>query len=206
LLINARFKKIAMHHADKTMENHIRPDGSVYHTVRYNNDTGEVENYPVTQGYDADSSSWSRGQAWALYGFILSYIHTGKDEYLSASKRVAHYFISAVAATGYVPRCDFRCPEEPVIIDTTAGACAACGLIEIAKNVPLFEQNLYLDAALKILKALEKEHCNWTLEEQSILQNGTESYRKGHHIPIIYGDFFFVEAIFKLKQFDFLIW
>jgi len=195
-----------MHHADKTMENHIRPDGSVYHTVRYNNDTGEVENYPVTQGYDADSSSWSRGQAWALYGFILSYIHTGKDEYLSASKRVAHYFISAVAATGYVPRCDFRCPEEPVIIDTTAGACAACGLIEIAKNVPLFEQNLYLDAALKILKALEKEHCNWTLEEQSILQNGTESYRKGHHIPIIYGDFFFVEAIFKLKQFDFLIW
>ena len=59
---------------------------------------------------------------------------------------------------------------------------------------------------MNILKALEKEHCNWSLEEQSILQNGTEAYGRGVHIPIIYGDFYFVEAIYKLKGYEFLIW
>lgn len=100
----------------------------------------------------------------------------------------------------------FLSSDEPHIIDTTAGALAACGLIEIAKAVSEYEKDIYLKSAIKILKALEKNHCNWDLSEQSILQNGTEAYKWGHHIPIIYGEFFFIEAIYKLKGFDFLIW
>lgn len=201
-----RFRQIAMHHADKTMENHVRGDGSVYHIIQYDPETGEFIKAPTTQGFDASCSSWSRGQGWALYGFVLSYIHTGKQEYLDTAKKVAHYFISAIANDGYIPKCDFRAPDEPDYIDTTAGAVAACGLIEIAKAVPQYEKKLYLTAAMNILKALEKEHCNWSLEEQSILQNGTEAYGRGVHIPIIYGDFYFVEAIYKLKGYEFLIW
>lgn len=201
-----RFRQIAIQHADKTMENHIRDDGSVYHIVQYDPNTGEFIKTPTTQGFDAENSSWSRGQGWALYGFVISYIHTGKLEYLNTAKKVAHYFISAVANEGYIPKCDFRAPDEPVYIDTTAGALAACGLIEIAKVVQQYEKKLYLKAAINILKALEKEHCNWGLNEQSILQNGSEAYGRGVHIPLIYGDFFFVEAIYKLKGYEFFIW
>ena len=201
-----RFKQIAMHHADKTMENHVRPDGSVIHVVEYDINHGEVVRYPHTQGYEPVGSSWSRGQAWAIYGFVLSYIHTGKQEYLDTAKKVAHYFISAVCTDGYIPKSDFRTPEEPDYIDTTAGAIAACGLIEIAKNVPEYEKKLYLKAAICILKALEKEHCDWSIAEQSILQNGSVCYGRDVHLPIIYGDYYFVEAMYKLKGFDMLLW
>lgn len=201
-----RFRQIAMHHADKTMQNHVRPDGSVYHVVEYDINNGEFLGTPSTQGFEPSGSSWSRGQSWALYGFVLSYIHTGKREYLDTAKRVAHYFISAIASEGYIPKCDFRAPDEPVVIDTTAGAIAACGLIEIAKAVPEYEKKLYLNAAINILKALEKEHCNWSLDEQSILQNGTECYGRNEHIPIIYGDYYFAEALYKLKGYNLLFW
>lgn len=205
-LRDPRFRQIAIHHADKTMTHHIREDGSVIHVVEYDVNNGEVLGAPSTQGFEPKKSSWSRGQAWAIYGFVLSYIYTGKAEYLDTAKKVAHYFISAVCTEGFVPKCDFRSPEEPVYIDTTAGAIAACGLIEIANVVPEYEKKLYMNAALEILKALEKDHCDWSLDEQSILQNGTERYGKEFHKPIIYGDYYFVEAIYKLKGFDTLLW
>ena len=136
----------------------------------------------------------------------MSYIRTGKHIYLDTAKKVAHYFIAAVAATDYVPRSDFRAPDE-TIIDTTAGACAACGLIEIANNVGEYEKKMYLDAALKILKALEK-YCDFTDGNDSVLQMGTEAYprERGRHIPIIYGDYFFAEALYKLRGNDLLFW
>lgn len=203
---NIAFKQIAMHHVDKTMENHIRPDGSVYHTVDYDVNTGEILGYPVSQGYEPVHSSWARGQAWALYGFVLSYIHTGKQAYLDTAKKVAHYFIASICDDGYVPKHDFRAPEEPVYIDTSAGAIAACGLFEIAKAVPEFEKKLYLKASLNIIKALTENHCDFGEEEQSILQNSSAHYGKDVHRSFIYGEYYYVEAMYKLKGFDKLFW
>ena len=80
------------------------------------------------------------------------------------------------------------------------------GLIEIAKNVPEFERRMYIDAAMRILAVLEREFCDWSDNEDSVLQMGTEAYSRGIHMPIIYGDFFFAEAIFKLRGNDFLVW
>ena len=199
-----RYKYIAMAHADTTMRDHIRDDGSVVHIVSHDVMTGDVIETFGGQGYEV-GSSWSRGQAWALYGYVLSYIHTGKQEYLDTAKKVAHYFIANVC-DDYLPRVDFRSPEEPVLYDSTAGACAACGLIEIAKQVPEHEKKIYLNAAINILKAMEKEFCNWSDDEDSILQMGTERYTRGIHIPIIYGDYYFVEALYKLRGNEFLSW
>ena len=62
------------------------------------------------------------------------------------------------------------------------------------------------------LKAMEKAWCNWSEDEDAVLMKGTERYiiandgEKGLHIPIIYGDFFFAEAILKLRGSDFLPW
>ena len=202
-----RFKYIAMNHADTVMKTHIRPDGSVNHIVDLDPVTGEPKEAFGGQGYEL-GSSWSRGQAWAIYGYVISYIHTGKQEYLDTAKRVAHYFIANVC-DDWLPKADFRCPDEPVIYDSTAGACTACGLLEIARVVPEHEKKLYLNAAMNLLKAMEKNFCNWTEEEQSILQMGTEAYfcrPQGKHAAIIYCDYYFIEAIYKLKGFDMLFW
>lgn len=202
-----RFKYIAMNHADTVMKTHIRPDGSVNHIVDLDPVTGEPKQAFGGQGYEL-GSSWSRGQAWAIYGYVISYLHTGKQEYLDTAKKVAHYFIANVC-DDWLPKADFRCPDEPVIYDSTAGACTACGLLEIAKVVPEHEKKLYLNAAMNLLKAMEKNFCNWTTEEQSILQMGTEAYfcrPQGKHAAIIYGDYYFIEAIYKLKGFDMLFW
>ena len=201
-----RFKQIAMKHADMVMEYFVRPDGSVKHIVELNPDTGEyIKNY-AGQGYSEDSS-WTRGQSWALYGFVLSYIHTGKQEYLDTAKRIAHYFIANLQ-TDPVPPCDFRSPREPEYRDTTAGACAACGLIEISNLVPEFEKDLYLNAALKILKAIEERYCDWSGSEDSIVQNGALAYHSDFKniLPLIYGDYYFIEAILKLRGSDLLLW
>lgn len=205
-LLDPRFKFIAMNHADTTMQNHIRTDGAAYHILNYDPNTGQLLGPLPGQGYAPDSA-WSRGQAWALYGFILSYIHTKKQEYLNVAKKIAHYIIANVC-NDYLFVCDFRSPLNPVIYDTTAGACAACGLLEITKCVSECEQSIYLNAAINILRALEEKFCNWTKEEQSILQGGTEAYHRvlTRHIPIIYGDYFLVEAFYKLKGFNMLFW
>lgn len=199
-----RYSYIAMSHADTTMKNHIREDGSVKHIVIYDPITGSVIDENGGQGYDK-GSSWSRGQAWGLYGFTLSFIHSNKKEYLDTAKRIANYFIASVC-DDYLPKCDFRSPAEPVIYDSTAGAIAACGLIELAKVLPNFEKDMYLNAAIRLLKAMEKEFCNWNLECDEILEKGTERYGGGEHMPIIYGDYFFAEALYKLRGNKLLFW
>jgi unsaturated chondroitin disaccharide hydrolase len=194
-----RYTSVARCHADKTMAHHVREDGSVKHIVEYDPETGEFIREYGGQGYEA-GSSWSRGQAWGLYGFTLSYLYTKKQRYLDTAKKIAHYFI-ACTADDFLPRCDFRAPAEPVVYDSTAGAIAACGLIELSGQVPEYESAVYLNAALKLLRAMEKNFCDWDAETDPIVLMGTERYNgeKGRHIPIIYGDYFFIQAILRLK-------
>ena len=204
-----RFKMIAMSHADTTMQCHIRPDGSVNHIVMHDPINGGFVANHTGQGYNGyQYSSWSRGQAWALYGFALSYTHTGKQEYLDAAKRVAHYFIANIAESDWLPLCDFRAPEKSLLYDSTAGACAACGLIEIAKSVDVMEKKLYLNAAMKLLKAMTDKFCDFDPNTDPILMMGTEAYgrKDQEHISIIYGDFFYVEAIQKLRKDIDFVW
>ena len=206
-----RFKKIAMRHMEMAMRDHIRPDGSVNHIVNHEVDKVGVQNILGGQGYD-ETSCWSRGLAWAVYGSVLSYIHAGKEEYLEAAKRTATYFIEHCKKTDYLPVVDFTAPETPVYYDSTAGVCAACGMLEIAKYVSEEEAKYYTEEAINILKACDEHFCNYEEDEDALVLMGTERYphtdagRRGLHIPIIYGDFFFVEALCKLKGREFLIW
>jgi unsaturated chondroitin disaccharide hydrolase len=204
-IIDKRFSSIAIKHADKTMREFVRPDGSVNHIVIFDVDTGIALETPRGQGYQS-GSSWSRGQAWAIYGFMLSYISTKKQEYLDTAKRVAHYFIANIC-DDYIPLCDFRAPNEPVKKDSTAGAIAASGLIEIAKYVDEFEADVYLNAAIKILKALDEKCSSWDDEEEALIKMGMIAYHNDlGQVPIIYGDYFFIEAVLKLKGQDELFW
>ena len=196
-----RFAMAACRHANKTMKYHVRADGSCRHINEYDPLTGNLVKERGGQGYK-EGSAWSRGQAWGLYGFALAYKHTKNTAYLDTAKKIAHYFIANIMRTDYLTLCDFRQPAEPVIYDSTAGVCAACGLLEIAQNAEDTEKDLYRDAAIRLLKAEYENWCDWSKTEDSILQMGTESYNNGIHIPIIYGDYFFAEGIYRLKGFD----
>ena len=202
---DSRFKTIAMEHADTVLAHTIRPDGSCNHIVVFDPDTGEYLDNPGGQGYES-GSSWSRGQSWAIYGMALSYAYTGEKRYLEAAKRTAHYFIANVSMNGYVPLVDFRAPEEPVLIDTSAGVIAACGLLEIASHVGELEQKLYMENAVRILRTLEEKYCDWDPENDAVLGYGTGAYHGRRHYPIIYGDFFLLEGVLRLLGKEFLIW
>ena len=201
-----RFRLIAMKHADTAMDVFVRPDGSCNHIIIFDAETGEVLDNPGGQGYES-GSSWSRGQAWALYGFTLSYLHTGRQAYLDTAKRVANYFISQIT-DDYIPRCDFRQPAEPVLKDNTAGAVAAAGLLVLSRQLPELEAVTYYDVAVKMLRAMEREDINWELNDPALLQRCTAAYHDipGRHITKNYADYFFVEAIHMLRGQKMLFW
>jgi len=202
-----RFKDIADLHAETIATKLVREDGSCNHIAILDAETGEVIDYPAGQGFQS-GSSWSRGQAWALYGFVLAYKNTENEKYLQIAKKIAHYFIANISETDYISLVDFRAPESPEQYDTTASACAACGLLELSGLVPEFEKKLYGNAAIKMIESLEAKYCDWDVGRDGILQYGTVEYHmeKYTHVPIIYGDYFLIEAILRLRGKDFLIW
>ena len=199
-----RYKHIAVSHADKTLKNHVREDGSIHHIVDYNPQNGEVADIYGGQGYGV-GSSWSRGQAWGLYGFTLSYIHTKEERYLNTAKKIANYFIAA-CCDDYLPKGDFRAPSEPVLYDASAGLIAACGLIELSKVLPEYEKVMYYNAALKFIKAIVDNFADWSDETDAIITNCSEAYEKQKHLTLVYADYYLVEAINKLKGINTFLW
>ena len=194
---DSRFSHIARIHADTVMNAFVRPDGSVNHIVDFDTTTGEVVKTPGGQGY-ASGSSWSRGQSWAVYGFVVAYLNSGKQEYLDTAKRVAHYFLSNLKP-GELPLLDFRAPREPVYYDASAAAITACGLIEIARVVDEIEADMYYDAAIDLLRVLDK-NCNYNEDELILLENNSGIYHEegSIHRPYIFGDYYLLEALMKL--------
>jgi unsaturated chondroitin disaccharide hydrolase len=203
-----RFRQIAEMHADTVLEGFIRPDGSSEHIVEFDFEIGgKIRGYGG-QGY-ADGSAWTRGQTWAFYGFFMSYAHTGKTAYLDVSRKVAHHFMSNIPESGLIP-IDFRQPAEPALEDSIAAAVAACGFLELARcpDVDEAERNEFGAAALKLLKTLDKKRSHYGEDRDNILENCSGSYHneKDRHIPMIYGDYFYMEALFKLKGNDLFFW
>lgn len=199
-----RFLQIAMAHADTAMEKFVREDGSVNHIVVFDPATGEMIKSLGGQGY-GEGSSWTRGQAWALYGFVLSYIHTGKKEYLNTAEKVAHYFISNIPEDGLIP-VDFCQPVDCKWQDGTAAAIAACGLLEIEKYAAEDEKTVYRQAAVKLLKALDEEAC-WDEEKDYIIEKCTAAFHdENHDFPMMYADYYFIEAIWKLCGQESFMW
>ena len=198
-----RFRKIAMIHADTVIRNFIRPDGGVRHIVEFVSETGAFVRDYGGQGY-AQGSSWTRGQGWGLYGFAISYKHTGKTEYLEASRKIADYFIAHIPEDGEIP-VDFCQPDEQKWYDNIASAVAACGLIELAQLVPEKEQE-YLAQALRLLLVLYvTADCDDATD--GFLQNCSAAYHTPeHNVNFTYGDYYFLEAVLKLKGTGLSIW
>ena len=201
-----RFEQIAKMHADSVMDKFVRLDGSVNHIIKFNVDNGDVIDNPLGQGY-ASGSSWARGQAWAIYGFAIAYNHTKDIRYLQTAKKVAHYFMMNIDKTG-IPFVDFRAPKNEELRDASAGAVAACGLIEIAKNVDEFEKEIYEDSAMKLLFGLA-ENTSFSDETDFLVNHCSERYHGGEYgrnVSLVYADYYLVEALLKIIGNDVMFW
>ena len=188
-----------MTHADTVAANFIRADGSVRHIVQFDPETGAF-----VRDYGGQGSSWTRGQTWALYGFVMSYKHTGAVRYLAMAQKVAEYFIAHIPADGRIP-VDFCQPAEPKYYDDIAAAVAACGLIELASLVP-DRQDEYLTPALKMLHALDAT-ADWDEARDGYLQYCSADYHgKEHNVNFTYGDYYFYEALLKLTGDEIFLW
>ena len=186
---------------DTVVKYFIRPDGSVYHIARFDPESGAFIEGMGGQGFAAESA-WSRGAAWALYGLTLAYHHTGKLEYLYTAQKVAHFFLARLPED-HVPHWDFRATgEAKEFRDSSAGACAASGLLLLADKVGEVEAPVYREPAIKILESLYRNYGTWDNDaEEGLILQGTSNYPAGTNIdvPLIYGDFFYVEGLARLK-------
>lgn len=196
-----RYKHIAIRHADTFLKYAVREDGSVCHILSFDSETGEFIEPLGGQGFSS-VSAWSRGNAWALYGFANTYRYSKDISYLNAAKRIAHYFIAALPED-HVPYWDFRVDSlENEERDSSAAAIAASGLIEIAAVVPPAEQRIYLDAAKRMLSSLTDNYATWDKSDhQAILVEGTghKPANSNINVSLIYGDYYYVEAFAKLN-------
>ena len=192
---DARFAHIANAHAHTVLKYFIDEDGAVRHQCRFNAKTGEFIEALGGQGYDS-TSSWSRGAGWAIYGFAMAYRYTKKEEYLEASKKVAKFFISQIQ-DDYIPAWDFRAPNKE-IKDTSAGALAASGMLELANFVD--DKEYFIENSKRILEEMVINCSNLDNDNQAILNRATVHYPAGLNIEvgIIYADYYFVEALNKI--------
>lgn len=177
----------------------MRPDGSTAHVVRYNPHTGEFLQWERGQGYAPDSC-WSRGIAWAIYGFAFAYDMIGHQPFLDAAKQTADYYIANLP-TDMVPYWDFNSPDIPnTYRDSSAAAPVASGLQILARVVgePAISAK-YQKAAIDMVESLTDNYLTKGTPHQGLLLHGCQDVPKGHRMDncLVWGDFFYLEALMR---------
>ena len=200
-----RYMEIARSHANTTMKNHFRPDYSTYHVVGYDEQTGEARVHVTHQGY-ADHSAWSRGQAWALYGYTMMYRLTGDKRYLEQATNIGKFLMNHPRLPkDKIPYWDYDTPTIPnALRDASAGALMASAYIELSQMVEgelgvqflnLAEQQLHsLCSPAYLAKA--GENGNFLLMHST----GNHNRNSEMDVPLSYADYYFVEALLRYQR------
>jgi unsaturated chondroitin disaccharide hydrolase len=189
------WREMATSHALRTLADLVRADGSTTHVADYDPTSGTMRWRGTYQGY-SDESTWARGQAWAMYGFTVTYRYTADPRMLAAARRVTEYWISHLAA-GPVPNWDFDAPTEQR--DSSAAAAAASALFELSDLVadePT--RSRYRSAAFATLHALvSPAYLASGTVSQGILLHGVGFLPASLEVDVslIYGDYYLLEAV-----------
>lgn len=197
---DSTYYRIAKQHALTTLKNHFRADGSSYHVINYDPDTGKVLWNGTAQGY-ADSSTWARGESWGLYGFTMTYRFTKDRRFLDQAQKIAHFILTNDhLPSDYIPYWDYDAPDIPQAPrDVSAAAIMSSAFIDLSRYVDKKDSTKYIHAAGKILKSLsappyraEKVGGNHGF---ILRQNvGSKPANSEVSVPLVYADYYFVEA------------
>ena len=193
-----KLRDIALRHARTTRRVLVRGDGSTAHEGIFDTDTGEFLRQTTHQGYRGDSC-WSRGHVWAMYGFATVYEYSRDPHYLETAQACADFYITNCPADG-VPPWDFSAPaENRTLLDTSAAAICAAGLLRLCRLAPdSMRGHLYWSTAVRILRSLCEKHLakpdpKW----EGILKGGVYHVHKGLGVDesVMWGEYFFCEAL-----------
>jgi hypothetical protein len=213
---NKEYEDIALQHALTTMKNHYRPDFSCYHVVDYDTITGNVLDKATCQGF-TDESSWARGQAWGLYGFVICYRYTKDPQFLTFAENIADYILNHpnlpddmvpywdynVPDPGLVPEWKYDPSKYPEILrDASAAAITSSALFELS-TFSADSASAYRMAAIEILKSLESvRYMQSPKNKYFILNHCVGSIPHGAEIdkPLVYADYYFLEAALRFKR------
>lgn len=196
------YAEAARIHAEKTRRYIVRGDDSSYHTFYFDPENGQPVRGAAQQGW-RDGSTWSRGQAWGIYGFALSYRYTGEERFLETARRMANYFVNHLPED-YVAYWDFDVPvEADTPRDSSASAIAACGLMELLEVLPEDHPNRpnLQEAMTKMMESLVKNYSTMgDPEAQGLLKHGSYSVIEGKSPDdyMIWGDYFYMQALMRL--------
>lgn len=196
---------IALSHAETTLRNHFREDGSSWHVVSYNPETGDVELRQTHQGY-SDDSAWARGQAWGLYGYTMMYRLTGRQEFLDQARKIAAFIAdNPNLPEDGIPYWDFDAPDIPdALRDASAGAIMASAFLELSTLDKSGDSGRWRALAEKQLRSLASPAY---LAEPGtnggfILKHSVGHLGKGSEVdvPLSYADYYFLEALGRLEK------
>lgn len=192
---------MAVSHADTTMKYHFRPDYTSYHVAVYDTLTGEFVKGVTHQGYD-DNSMWARGQAWAIYGYTVVYRETKEPRFLDFVQKVADVYLEHLP-DDYVPYWDFNDPAIPYAPRDASAACVvASALLELSGYVSPEKGQEYKKAAVCMLESLSSDKYRSGKSKPAFLLHSTGNYPSHSEIDaaIIYADYYYIEALMRLKQ------
>jgi unsaturated chondroitin disaccharide hydrolase len=193
---DSKYFQPAYQHCLSTIESLLRKDYSVIHALDFDLDTGKTIRKITIQGY-SDDSCWSRGQAWAIYGFTLAYETSQHERFMEIAENLADYFIKNLPSD-YVPYWDFDDPKRlNSARDSSAAAIACSGLLTLFE---LSQKQELREAAMNILNSLSTDYL--ANGSEGILQHGCfhKPLNLGVDESTIWGDYYFAEALVKAVE------
>ena len=200
---SAELLRIANAHCRTSARTLVRGDGSTAHEAIFSLESGECLRQSTQQGFRADSC-WSRGLAWALYGFCSAYRFTADTSYLDLSEACARFYIAHTPAHG-IPPWDYDAQplESREMEDSSAAAIAASGLYDLSLVSATFEKRLlyrqYFRTIMATLCGSSENYLGRAPGWEGILKHGVYHLHKslGVDESVMWGEYFFVEALSK---------
>ena len=196
---DSTYYKVAVAHADRTLQEHFREDGSCYHVVDYSIEDGSVRYRQTAQGY-AHESAWSRGQAWAVYGYTVCYRYTHEQKYLDqALKTFAFMKNHKRMPEDLIPYWDMDAPNIPnEPRDASSASVIASALYEIS-TLPVENAQEYKEYADRMMQSLASPDYTAPLGENGrfLLMHsvGSIPHNSEIDVPLNYADYYYLEAL-----------
>jgi len=200
-----KFQQIAVTHGNTSMKEFYRPDYSSFHVVDFDETTGKVLRKTTHQGA-ANTSAWSRGQAWGLYGFITMYRDTKNEAYLTLAKNIAEFYLNHPnLPSDFVPYWDFDAGQQPLAYrDASAAAITASALMELGQFTKGEQKEKYINASVKMLESLSNDTYRAKYGENGgfLIKHcvGALTLNSEIDVPLVYADYYFLEALKRYKD------